>query len=122
MEEINANSSTPVVDAPAPPVTGAAVSRLEEVPTGLRNASADAARAARAGGRTDAVAPELTNRRTTSEGGPVTPVGIAEGNDGQRIVTDEDAFSVDTPGGGVLAKQREDQNYRPEPPTVLGGN
>jgi hypothetical protein len=50
-----------------------------------------------------------------------TPVPL-ESEDGQKIVTDEEAFSVETPGGGVLAKGREDTSYRAEPPTAVGGH
>jgi hypothetical protein len=37
------------------------------------------------------------------------------------VVTDEKAFEVETPGGGVVTSQREEQTYQPEPPKAFGG-
>lgn len=116
-QEARADAATPVLGAPAAPVTGAAVSKLEEVPTRLRNA----ARGPMPGQpRPATVAPELTARRTSREPVP-EPAGRAEELDEQRIVTDEQAFTVQTPGGGVLTHQPESDGYRHEPPAALGG-
>jgi hypothetical protein len=43
-------------------------------------------------------------------------------DEGIRVVTDREAFEVETPGGGVLAKPPEDHSYRPEPPTAISGS
>jgi hypothetical protein len=105
-----------VLDAPAPPPTGGRVSRLEEVPSALRGrpTPGTAARPARGG---STVPPELAPRRTNA-----TASASTGGRDEHEIVTDEQAFSVETPGGGVLGKQAEDRSYRVEPKAALGGN
>jgi hypothetical protein len=118
VDAARADASAPVLDAPAAPPTGAAVSGLEEVPTTLRASGTTATgRPATAGRRRGTVPPELAARRTR----PATGEPAAQA-DGQKIVTDEDAFVVDTPGGGVLTKQPEDKSYRVEPPAALGGS
>ncbi|SIR64952.1 hypothetical protein [Micromonospora avicenniae] len=107
----------PILDAPLAPPTGARVSRLEEVPSSLRGRPAASAqpRPAR-GGR--AVPPELAPRRTSN----ANPAPAQQHDqDEQTIVTDEQAFSVETPGGGVVGRQAEDRSYRAEPKTALGG-
>ncbi|MEV0393606.1 hypothetical protein [Polymorphospora rubra] len=122
-EEARADTSAPVLDAPALPPSGSAVSRLEEVPNPLRRSPTASAFPA-GGNRGGAVPPELATRRTGPEGQQVdparTPGAGAEGE--RRILTDEDVFVVETPGGGVLGKTREDATtYRAEPKTALGG-
>jgi hypothetical protein len=37
------------------------------------------------------------------------------------IVTDEQAFEVQTPGGGVVTSKRDEPVYEPEIRRVLGG-
>ncbi|WP_239377569.1 hypothetical protein [Frankia sp. Cj5] len=118
-EDARADASAPILDAPAPPPTSAAVSNLAEAK--LRGRAAATPARSRQG---STVAPELTARRARPDG-PV-PVqdraGQAERVDErERIVTDEEAFNVDTPGGGVVAKQPEDNSYRAEPPSALDG-
>ncbi|MFJ6198360.1 hypothetical protein [Micromonospora sp. NPDC092111] len=110
-------ATAPVLDAPAVPPSGARVSRLEEVPSALRGrpSASPASRPAR-GGQT--VPPELAPRRTSA----AKRDDRDERRDEHEIVTDEQAFSVETPGGGVLGKQAEDRSYRAEPKTALGGN
>ncbi|MEV4724079.1 hypothetical protein, partial [Micromonospora humida] len=110
-------ATAPVLDAPTAPLSGGRVSRLEEVPGALRGrpTAEPAPRRARGG---QPVPPELAPRRTTA-----AKRDDREGHgDGPGIVTDEQAFSVETPGGGVLGKQAEDRSYRAEPKTALGGN
>ncbi|QDY10454.1 hypothetical protein FJK98_27660 [Micromonospora sp. HM134] len=110
-------ATAPVLDAPAAPLSGGRVSRLEEVPGALRGrpSAEPAPRRARGG---QPVPPELAPRRTTA-----AKRDDREGHgDGPGIVTDEQAFSVETPGGGVLGKQAEDRSYRAEPKTAVGGN
>ncbi|MFJ8688066.1 hypothetical protein [Micromonospora wenchangensis] len=112
-----AEATVPVLDAPAAPLSGGRVSRLEEVPGALRGrpSAGPAPRRARGG---QPVPPELAPRRTTA-----AKRDDREGHgDGPGIVTDEQAFSVETPGGGVLGKQAEDRSYRAEPKTALGGS
>ncbi|MBO4162447.1 WXG100 family type VII secretion target [Micromonospora antibiotica] len=110
-------ATAPVLDAPAAPPSGGRVSRLEEVPGALRGrpSAGPAPRPARGG---QPVPPELAPRRATA----ARHDDRDEGRDGPGIVTDEQAFSVETPGGGVLGKQAEDRSYRAEPKTALGGN
>jgi hypothetical protein len=114
-----AEAAEPVLDRPEPPLTGQAVSRLEEVPARLRRARAESQPAGPARTKPGTVPPELAARRGAAETPGSTDAGAAA--DDQRVVLDEDAFSVETPGGGVLGKQREDKSYRPEPPPALGG-
>ncbi|HET6214844.1 MAG TPA: hypothetical protein VFE14_18395 [Micromonosporaceae bacterium] len=108
-----ADASAPVLDAPELPPTGTAVSGLEEVPKHLRTGRAAAARAARTGSPRGTVSPELATRRVTPAAANAKPA------EGDRLVTDEDAFTVDTPGGGVLAKQADEPARRAEPPAAL---
>jgi hypothetical protein len=118
-ESSRAGASAPVLDTPAAGIAGSAVSGLEEVPARLRSTAAAPARST--GAPPGAVAPELTGRRAASASGPAAADGIERADDTARIVTDEEAFSVQTPGGGVIAKRPEVHGYRPEPPTALGG-
>ena len=115
VDEAREDAAAPVLDAPPP---GRGSSRLDEVPTQLRRRSASAGRPGVAGPPRGTVSPELAARRAEPTTG--TPVPI-ESEDGTKIVTDEEAFSVETPGGGVLAKGREDTSYQAEPPTAVGG-
>ncbi|WP_328343212.1 hypothetical protein [Micromonospora sp. NBC_00421] len=108
--------TAPVLDGPAAPLSGGRVSRLEEVPGALRGrAPAEPTTRPARGGQP--VPPELSPRRTTA----ARRDDRGERHDGSEIVTDEQAFSVETPGGGVLGKQAEDRSYRAEPKTALGG-
>ncbi|SCE91960.1 hypothetical protein GA0070216_103130 [Micromonospora matsumotoense] len=117
LDDGRSEATAPVLGAPAPPLSGGRVSRLEEVPTSLRGrpSAEPAPRPARGG---QPVPPELAPRRTTA----AKRDDRDERRDGPEIVTDEQAFSVETPGGGVLGKQAEDRSYRAEPKTALGGN
>lgn len=109
MQDARAEAATPIFRAPV----GAAASKLEEVPANLRKP----ARAAVTGpARSDTVAAEFTARRTSRE-----ERAIDDEFEEQRVVIDEQAFSVQSPGGGVLAHQRETAAHRPEPPAVLRG-
>jgi hypothetical protein len=89
-----------------PPTTQPA-SRLEEVPERLRRRRT--AEQPAEGLRPGEVPPELAPRRAAAE----EPVPA-------EAPLDEDAFFVETPGGGVLGKQQERTTYRPEPPAALG--
>ena len=111
-EEARADAAEPVLDAPPVPPTGTTVSGLEEAKLRGRAAATPAGPARSRPPST--VAPELTARRAKAAG---TGTGKA---DDDRIITDEEAFTVDTPGGGVVAKQPEDTSYRAEPPPALG--
>jgi hypothetical protein len=113
-DDARTDTTAPVLDAPVPPRPGS-VSRLEEVPSRLRRRPDAAGRP----GRKGAAPAELGTRRTKA-GAPDRPTERA-GDEAPRIVTDEDAFGVETPGGGVLAKQAEDRSYRPEPPAAITG-
>jgi hypothetical protein len=119
-DEVRPEVSAPVLDGPAAPLTGSAVSKLEEVPAHLRRSTPAGPRAG--GTRPDGtVAPELTARRTSREQTGGNQPGTEPEAAAERVVTDEQAFTVETPGGGVLGKQREESPYQAEPPTVLGG-
>ena len=108
-----ADTTAPVLDAPEP-VRPGAVSRLEEVPKRLRGRPAATGPAVRTG----AAPAELGTRRTRPDT-ERRPEPAAD--EAPRIVTDEEAFGVETPGGGVVAKQAEDRGYRPEPPAAIAG-
>jgi hypothetical protein len=116
-DEARADAGAPVLDAPPPALSGSKVSRLEEIPQQLRGRAATRQPATDRTARRGTVAPELTARRT---GGPGPAQGSME--DEAQIITDEQAFGVRTPGGGVLTNKRDEPAYRAEPPTVLGSN
>jgi hypothetical protein len=120
-ETARADASTPILDAPEAAVTGSAVSKLEEVPPSLRGGRAVRSEALIVPGPGPGLPPaEPSPRRSTSY---VTQPAVipARADDGPKIVTDEEAFSVETPGGGVLAKAQTTRSYRVEPPPALGG-
>jgi len=103
----SAGLTAPILKAAAPPLTGGAVSNLEEVPPALRGVG----RAGTLGGRSTKGGPsELTNRNARRKTTTTAPVDEREQS---SVVSDEEAFSVDTPGGGVLAG-REEQQITPE--------
>jgi hypothetical protein len=86
----------------------ASMSGMEEVPEGLRRRrAASSLTGPEHGGPGDVV--ELAPRRAVSE----TPA-LAE------VPPDEEAFHVETPGGGVIGKQSEQATYSAEPPPLLG--
>lgn len=121
IEQARGDASAPVLGAPDTPPVGAAVSGLEEVPTALRGraATGGAPSARRATGRPTVAAELAARHAATDPDGNTATDQLSE--EGQRIVTDEEAFSVETPGGGVVAKQPQARTYQAEPPTALGG-
>jgi hypothetical protein len=121
VDEARADAGAPVFDAPAPPPSGSSVSNLHEVK--VRGRAADTPATAQGRARpASAVSPELTARRAHQDGtAPGIPTTGAD-EEGRRIITDEEAFTVNTPGGGVVTKQPEDKSYRAEPPAALGGS
>ncbi|MEJ3746849.1 hypothetical protein WEI85_26630 [Actinomycetes bacterium KLBMP 9797] len=96
-----AGAADPVLKAPTPP----APPRQAEVPARLRG---------RAPSR-DA-APEVPARRPVADSA-ASPGPIPD--EEQKIITDEAAFGVETPGGGVVGRRPADRGYRAEPPTAL---
>jgi hypothetical protein len=111
VEAARADASTPILGAPEHP-TGA-VSGLEEVPVALRGRVSGPVPG---GSRRGTVPPELTRRATR----PAEPAQTGA-EDGEQILTDEAAFSVETPGGEVIAGRPEDRGHRAEPRPTLGG-
>jgi hypothetical protein len=105
-EQANAPTGSGRLGAP----TGAS-SRPEEAPRGLRS------RAATQGAAAGADSYELSKRRTTAEPMPVA----SRDDEAAGIVTDEQAFEVQTPGGGVVTSKRDEPVYEPEIRRVLGG-
>ncbi len=92
---------TPTLRAPSAPVSGDTVSGLEEVPATLR-----------ASGRAAVVSSgELTNRRATRT---MRDPAVHEGVETTAPPTAEEAFSVRTPGGGVLGGGQEPSGYTAE--------
>ncbi len=104
-------------DRGAPP-TGTAVSGLEEVPDLLRPPHAGPAprppgrRPAGAGA--DVVVTARARRR-----GPETENPPEAQPD---VITDDQAWTVQTPGGGVLTNRTDTPTHQPEPPTALAGS
>jgi hypothetical protein len=115
---VRADATPPVLDAPQPPPPGSPVSKLEEVPKHLRGERARAGAPARSGTPRGVVPAELAPRRAVVDGDEGARRGPRE-DEAARIVTDEDAFGVASPGGGVLGKQPEDRAYRQEPPPAI---
>ncbi|GAA4599516.1 hypothetical protein BJY16_003105 [Actinoplanes octamycinicus] len=113
-EEARSGAGSGLLGAPTPPPTGSRVSKLEEVPDALRSRAATAAQQS---GKQGTVAPELSKRRTTADPVPV----VHEDDESSRIVTDEQAFEVQTPGGGVVTSKRDEPVYEPEIRRALGG-
>ncbi len=115
-QEARADAGASVLDAPAPPPTGSRVSRLDEVPKELRSRAATRQPATGRPARPGAVSPELAKRRTKDER------AVTEADEESRgIVTDDQAFEVQTPGGGVVTSRRDEPAYEPEQRRVLGG-
>jgi hypothetical protein len=111
VEAMRADATAPVLDGPAAPPTGAAVSGLEEVPRGLRNNRVTAVSrsvAARAGANPAELTARRTRRRVIEE--PVE----------QRV--EEANWTVETPGGGVLGGRDPEATPRQDPRPVLGAN
>ena len=115
-QEARADAGDAVLDAPAPPPTGSRVSRLEEVPKELRSRAATRQPATGRTTRPGAVSPELTKRRTEED-----QVVTQADEESRGIVTDDQAFEVQTPGGGVVTSRRDEPVYEPEQRRVLGG-
>jgi hypothetical protein len=108
-------ATSPVLRAPAAPPTGSAVSGLEEVPSALRAAPP----VQRGTGHAPQAAPrELTHRGTRRTMNVSRPDDLPEPT---SLVTDEEAFSVETPGGGVLTGRQEGGGYAPEPQAQVRG-
>ncbi|GIF04467.1 hypothetical protein [Actinoplanes siamensis] len=110
-EQARAGAGAGVLGAPTPPA-----SRIGEAPEALRSRAATQA-AGEQQARPGTVAPELTKRRVGGEPAPVQP----DGEDEPGVVTDERAFEVRTPGGGVVTSRRDEPAYEPEIRRVLGG-
>jgi hypothetical protein len=100
-------AGTPVLRAPAPPLSGAGVSGLEEVPPSLRAPGAPQRGVAATGRRTAGPA-ELTNRNASRKKKGWERDDVSEPS---NLITDEEAFSVETPGGGVLTGRPDDAGY-----------
>jgi hypothetical protein len=64
------------------------------------------------------VSPELSKRRTSDERREKQEVD----DEARGIVTDEQAFEIPTPGGGVVTSKRDEPGYEPEVRHVLGGD
>lgn len=115
-QEARADAGASVLDAPAPPPSGSRVSRLEEVPKELRSRAATKESATGRAARPGAVSPELSKRRTDNQ-----PTAAQADEEARGIVTDEQAFEVQTPGGGVVTSKRDEPGYEPEQRRALGG-
>ncbi|MBO3737756.1 hypothetical protein [Actinoplanes flavus] len=117
-EQARAAAGNPIIDAPAPPPAGSRVSHLEEVPKELRSRAATSATGPARVEKPGTVSPELNRRRVGDE----RTAGVHPADDEARgVVTDEQAFEVRTPGGGVVTGKREEAAYEPEIRRILGG-
>ncbi|MCI4065028.1 hypothetical protein MRQ36_21670 [Micromonospora sp. R77] len=106
-----------MLDAPTLPPGGSRVSGLEEIPQGLRSRAATRSTGPARAARPGTVSPELSKRRTSDERREQQVDDEARG-----VVTDEQAFEVQTPGGGVVTSKRDEPVYEPEVRRVLGGD
>lgn len=111
-------AGSPVLDAPAPPPTGSRVSKLEEVPKVLRSRTATRPTGPARIERPGTVSPELSRRRT---GDQHIAAQQQTDDEARGLVTDEQAFEVQTPGGAVVTSRREEAAYEPEIRRILGG-
>ncbi|GIF11748.1 hypothetical protein [Actinoplanes teichomyceticus] len=104
--QARSGASPGTLNAPLPPPGGSRVSRLEEVPDGLRSRAAGPGTGP----------PEPGRPRITGEAAPV------RGADPEApgVVTDRQAFEVWTPGGGVVTGRRERPAPEPEIGRILG--
>lgn len=116
-DDARAEAGSSVLDAPTLPPSGSRVSGLEEIPQGLRSRAATRSTGPAHPARPGTVSPELSKRRTTDERHQQQVDDEARG-----VVTDEQAFEVQTPGGGVVTSQRDEPVYEPEVRRVLGGD
>jgi hypothetical protein len=118
-EAARTEAAKPVLSVPEPVLDPG--SDLEEVPGVLRSRAASAADVGTGGSATrrGTAPPELTRRSRQQQ--RQLPEDAVE-RPGSEIVTDEEAFSVETPGGGVVGGRVEDSSYRQEPRATLGGS
>ena len=117
-DEARADAGSSILDAPAPPPSGNRVSKLEEIPKELRSRAATRTNGPARAARPGTVSPELSKRLTIDER---TAHQQQADDEAPGIVTDEQAFGVQTPGGGVVTGQREEAAYEPEIRRALGG-
>jgi len=117
-EEARADAGSSILDAAAHPHSGNSASKLEEVPKELRGRATAQHTAPARPVRPGAVAPELSKRHTTDD-----HLGAQHQADDETsgIVTDQQAFEVQTPGGAVVTSQRDEPGYEPEIRRALGG-
>lgn len=117
-EQARESAGNPIIDAPAPPPSGNRVSKLEEIPKELRSRAATRPTGPARPEKPGTVAPELNRRRV----GDDRMAGVPQADDEARgVVTDEQAFEVQTPGGGVVTSKREEAAYEPEIRRIPGG-
>jgi hypothetical protein len=97
---------------------GAKDERLDEIPRGLRGVHTSGGTAHQQTGPS-----ELSSRRRVAADQPWqdAPDHAAEHEDASRVVADEEAWVVATPGGPVLTSRTEQPAYQPEHRPVLGG-
>ncbi|GAA5188650.1 hypothetical protein GCM10023322_39810 [Rugosimonospora acidiphila] len=107
----------PVLGSPARHRDRAPDERLEEIPRGLRAARHAAGAAPQAGPA------ELAARHRHAADSAATDTGAhpEEVDDVSRVVSDEEAWAVQTPGGPVLTGRAEQPGYQAEHRPVLGG-
>ena len=118
-------ATSPVLRAAQRP-TGAAGESLGEVPSALRGGQVGAGSSHASG----AVPSELASRRhlrpdqtrVDQSGADAQGHQGTEQDTGPRVIRDEEAWTVQTPGGGVLGSRGEEQQpYQAEPKPTLGG-
>jgi hypothetical protein len=118
-EGIRADAISGTIAMPPPVAPGPVGSGLEEVPATLRRAVPPVPGRGAKGSRPGTVAPELGGRRAT----PTNRSGSKEDEKvehEENVVTNVDAFTVETPGGAVLTTPVEDHPHQSEPPAALG--
>ncbi|GAA2666748.1 WXG100 family type VII secretion target [Actinoplanes palleronii] len=115
-EQARAGAGSGTLEAPGTPPAGSFAAGLEDVPRGLRSQAATRSREAPPQHRPGTVAPELGKRRTSSDAVPAR-----HDDEADAIVTDERAFEVPTPGGGVMTGRSDEPPYEPEIRRILGG-
>jgi hypothetical protein len=116
-DDLLAEAGVPIFGGPGTPPTGTAVSGLEEIPPLLRPTSngTPTPGTRRPTGAGPDLMPPAGNRRRRERDTEHTP-------EPTTIITDDQAWVVQTPGGGILTNRTDTPTHQPEPTPAIGGS